>query len=272
MSLWSISVPDAALADSTVFTDLQTQVFDIGFTLYELGGFQQSDGKFMTLTQYRIQKGLLIQDVMNQDFPVTTRVGFWKNCVRAFECRVEDEMLKKKTANPTASRVAVPDRWKLTFSWEGNDMILEGVDVDAMADPNDRSYSWFGMTHSIAQTFGFLKWDDTSKKYILGPNVVGTYCLFVEDGKSISTVLMNLHPLSGTTRAASTTEDIDTTDPKVDWIKVDGTKVFFGRALRWKFVWLNDSFDALLNTKETVMVYSDLVQLTVVGTGRFPLL
>ena len=42
--------------------------------------------------------------------------------------------------------------------------------------------------------------------------------------------------------------------------------------MEWRFISLNPSFQTLLNTKETVMVYSDLVQSTMVGSGRFPLL
>ena len=68
------------------------------------------------------------------------------------------------------------------------------------------------------------------------------------------------------------TYDVDSSTPKVDWFTASYGFVYLSRAVTWWFVRLNQSFEALLNTKGTVMVYSDLVQSTVVGSGRFPLL
>ena len=43
--------------------------------------------------------------------------------------------------------------------------------------------------------------------------------------------------------------------------------------VEWQFSNLNASFEKVVGTsKRTVMVYSDLVESTVVGSGKFPLL
>ena len=68
------------------------------------------------------------------------------------------------------------------------------------------------------------------------------------------------------------TYDVDSSTPKVDWFTASYGFVYLSRAVTWWFVRLNQSFEALLNTKGTVMVYSDLVQSTMVDSGRFPLL
>lgn len=76
----------------------------------------------------------------------------------------------------------------------------------------------------------------------------------------------------GETQRGVLTKDVDMTDPKVNWFTIQGNYIYFSRALKWTFTRINASFEALLNTKETVMIYSDLVQSSVVGSGRFPLL
>ena len=76
--------------------------------------------------------------------------------------------------------------------------------------------------------------------------------------------------LKGPTRAVQLTPDVDTTRPKTKGYKLENGKIYFSRALEWRFRRLNESFDKLHNRK--VMVYTDLVQSTTVGNGRFPLL
>ena len=68
------------------------------------------------------------------------------------------------------------------------------------------------------------------------------------------------------------TPDVDTVSPKTAGYKLENGKLYLSRALEWRFRRLNESFDKLHNRKEVVMVYTDLVQSTTVGNGRFPLL
>ena len=83
---------------------------------------------------------------------------------------------------------------------------------------------------------------------------------------------MATYPVKGNTQQAILTRDVDSSNPRVDWFVVRSDFVYFSRALQWTFFKLNESLQSVFNTKETVMVYSDLVQSSVVGTGRYPLL
>ena len=65
---------------------------------------------------------------------------------------------------------------------------------------------------------------------------------------------------------------MDATNPKTTGYKLANGKIYFSRAIEWRFRRLNESFDKLHNRKEVVMVYTDLVQSTTVGNGRLPLL
>ena len=212
--------------------------------------------------------------MLNESTPAQTGVEFWQNCVRKFDQAVTEEALALKTANENVP-VAVPEEWKPTFKWDGDELMLEAVSKDNVATGTlvRVPYSWFAVEENLAKSFGFLKYDKTANKNVLGDNVTGRYPLYDEKGTSISPgILTSVPGLKGPTRAAQLTTDVDQTDPEVDLYKFQNGRVYFSRALEWRFRRLNESFDKLHNGKEVVMVYTDLVQSTVVGNGRFPLL
>jgi len=120
----------------------------------------------------------------------------------------------------------------------------------------------------VAVQFGFVN----AAKTATGPNVKADYPTYKEDGTYIDNSLLSSHTLKGDTQQGVLTPDVDTTIPTVNWVSFQGNYIYFSRALKWTFTRINASFEALLNTKETVMIYSDLVQSSVVGSGRFPLL
>ena len=244
------------------------------FSLYKLGGWSSSDQKYTTATLSDKTKTFTVQDVMNETTPAQTGVKFWQNCVRKFDQAVTEEALALKTTNSSVP-VAVPQAWKPTFKWDGEELVLEAVSEDNVATGSlvRVPYSWFAVEENLAKSFGFLKYDKTSNKNVLGDNVTGRYPLYDEKGTSISPGILTSTPgLKGPTRAATLTPDVDQTDPEVDLYKFENGRVYFSRALEWTFLRLNESFDKLHNGKEVVMVYTDLVQSTVVGNGKFPLL
>ena len=54
---------------------------------------------------------------------------------------------------------------------------------------------------------------------------------------------------------------------------MEGGQVHFSRRVQWRFINLNTSFNALVGPlKRTVMVYSDVVESTIVGAQKHPLL
>jgi len=268
-SLWSLSVPDEAFTSQFMFGNI-SNVMDIGFTVYRLSNYDRGSSQFTSLTTNRLQAVIPITSVVSNTHPIKTGVDFWKNAISAIESEVDTTLRSRFSSDYNGGlRHAIPEKWKPTFTWNGLDMVLEGVDEPSLMDSNGRSRSWFGMNLDLARKFGFV--NDAKNK--LGPNVRGSYFTYEEGvGGSVQTSLINTYNLTGPTRAATSTKDTDSSDPRIDWFEIKHNEIYFSRALRWTFTRLNDSFQALLNTKETVMVYSDLVQSSVVGYGRFPLL
>ena len=269
-SLWSLSVPDRELDNKIRFQDTGQVILDFKFTIYRLGGW--SNNKYTTVTTKAVNETLTVKDVMNESTPAQTGVEFWQNCIRMMDETAMREALEVKT-DYSSVPVAVPDAWKPTFKWNGEDLVLEAVSKDSVVDSKDTPYSWLAMSTKLAESFGFIKYSTLLKTFILADNASVTYPLYDEKGSDISPGILTSTPgLKGPTRAVTLTPDVDTTDPKLATAKFENSKIYFSRAVQWTFRRLNESFDALHNGKEVVMVYSDLVQSTTVGNGRFPLL
>ena len=273
-SLWSLSVPDDPLPNKTLFADPVATILDFKFTMYRLSNYSSAHKQYQTITLVPKTSTLRVRDVMNDATPAHTGVEFWQNCVRQVEETVIKEMLLAQNEN-TVLPVAIPNAWKPTFKWDGEELVLEAVSEDSVVTDGvvPVPYSWMAMSESLAKTFGFLKVDKTSNKKELGDNANGYYPLYEEKGTKIADSILTADPaLKGPTRAVQLTPDVDYTTPKTSGYKLDNGKIYFSRALEWRFRRLNESFDKLHNRKEVVMVYTDLVQSTVVGNGKFPLL
>ena len=270
-SLWSLSVPDDPLPNKTLFADTESTIVDFQFTMYRLGAWSSANKQYESITLIPKTSTFRVRDVLNETTPAHTGVEFWKHCVRQIEETVIEELLEAQNDNTTLP-VAIPNAWKPTFQWDGEDLVLEAVTTNVMTSGNV-PYSWFAMSESLAFLFGFLQIEPLLKVKMLGDNASGYYPLYEEKGTKIADSILTADPaLKGPTRAVQLTPDVDTTRPKTAGYKLDNGKIYFSRALEWRFRRLNESFDKLHNRKEVVMVYTDLVQSTTVGNGRFPLL
>ena len=273
-SLWSLSVPDDHLPNKTLFADTESVIVEFKFTMYRLSGFSNANKKYQSIALIPKTSTFRIRDVLNDTTPAQTGVEFWKHCLRQMEETVIEQLLEAQNAD-TVNPVAIPNAWKPTFKWDGEDLVLEAVSKDSVATSgaSPTPYSWFAMSESLAFTFGFLQIEPLTKVKMLGDNASGYYPLYDEKGTKISDSILTADPaLKGPTRAAQFTPDVDTSDPKTAGYKLENGKIYFSRAIEWRFRRLNESFDKLHNRKEVVMVYTDLVQSTTVGNGRFPLL
>ena len=271
-SLWSLSVPDLELENKIVFADTKSVILDFKFTIYRLGSWSSSQSKYTTITTKAVNETLSVADVMNETTPAQTGVAFWQNCVRMMNETVMREALEVKT-DYTSVPVAVPRAWKPSFKWDGNELILEAVDKDNVVDSTDTPYSWLAMSTKLAESFGFIRYSTLFSRYVLGDNASAYYPQYDEKGTKISSGILSSNPgLKGLSRAVQVTPDTDSTAPKLATAKFANSKIYFSRAVEWRFRRLNESFDKLHNGKEEVMVYSDAVQSSVVGNGRFPLL
>ena len=216
-SLWSLSVPDQELQNTTLFQDTSQVILDFKFTIYRLSGWSNSAKKYQTLVTVPKNETLTVKDVLNESTPAQTGVEFWQNCLRMMDETIMREMLEVKT-DYSHVPVALPQAWKPTFKWDGEDLVLEAVSKDNVvtSGASPTPYSWFAMSDSLAVAFGFIQYSKVFNTYILADNASVVYPLYDEKGTSISPGILTSTPgLKGPTRAATLTPDVDTTDPKL---------------------------------------------------------
>ena len=268
MSLWSLSVPDGAVEQPLgksndlvgAFSGVKARIWNY------------RDGKYRShLINTHVTSDLRLERVF-ETHP-KTGVALWQ--------RVHQLLLEEQTKQLGADRalsdwrVQQPEKWYPTIRWEGEDMILE-ANRNLFYQPTTR-YSQFILSLKIAEVFGFMKQHPTTKAWSLGPNLIPSYPLFNYTGHDITSAVTT--PLTGPTRRALVTRDVDTSDPYVDWFRTlkfhpnveDIPCVELSSALEWRFIRLNRSYEQFMN-RDTVMVYTDAVQANTVNRVKVPLL
>ena len=277
MSLWSLSVPDDAVE--------QKLGRDKDF-LCMFGGHiailtNPQNGKYSSATTNTwIYHTLTLREVFTSETRPKSGVDLWKR-VHHLVLTKQTSLLQSK-ANVSRLipnwRVQQPQVWFPTFRWEGEDWIRE-ADRSVTYSPTTIK-TQFILPLKVAQAFGFFTYDPVTKKWKLGPSLVPSYPVYQYEADNVSTSLAQTYPLRGPTQTALMTYDVDRQAPQVDWFRVliyDPGRlripsVMLSTALEWRFIHLNRSYEKMNNQLDTVMIYSDAVQSTVVGNGRFPLL
>ena len=169
--------------------------------------------------------------------------------------------------------------WKLSFEWDGEDLILKAVlkeDTCAIDSPNELiPLSSVAIQLDFALQFGSIK-EDKNYQYHLGLNLEYELPQVTYSSSSVPTNTHTIYPwltehylgikpqdLSGTTELFNVT------------IRGGGDGLFMhlARHVQSRFMNINATFNSLVGSpKQTLMVYSDEVESTVVGAQKHPLL
>ena len=126
----------------------------------------------------------------------------------------------------------------------------------------------------MAERFGFIEKPKGWANYTLGPNLQFTCPTVTFDGQtppkdssSRTDYYWEGEHYVGTQRSDLSKDVMDI------MYLVNNKRLHLSRMVKWQFNNLNASFEKVVGTsKRTVMVYSDVVDSTVVGSGKFPLL
>ena len=135
----------------------------------------------------------------------------------------------------------------------------------------------FSIDLGVAEKFGLIDQPQGVVGYVLGPKLQFTLHYVTYDDKKKK---QKIHRIDRTRtgvlewRALCATQPTDLVREVMDQVfQVKNKRLHLSRMVEWQFKNLSASFEKLVGTsKRTVMVYSDLVESTVVGSGKFPLL
>ena len=189
-------------------------------------------------------------------------------------------MLEEPDTRPI---VSVKKSWMPRLSWKEDGLIIHAIPkADLFKKDKSTNTVEFSINLDIALKFGLVNKKSSKNKiwYELGPNLQYT--------------------LPSTTYTNSTQPDSSDPTPRADYnwngehyLAIQPNDLFFaneptnrpfqvpmnGKFFRlsllaeWKLNNLNASFEKIVGTRRrTVMVYSDVVESSVVGSGKYPLL
>ena len=275
MSLWSVSVPDESVPQKLgQGTDLFCLWSAITVRLWNIQHGKYSDTGGVTNW---VNYSMTLADVF-QTRP-RTGVEFWT--------RVQQRMLELNTnelqtqmkliSSDPELRVVQVRKWYPTFRWEGDDLIWEAK-KSVTYDENAQGMG-LGFPLKVAQAFGLTTYDAVSKKWKLGPNMVPSYPTYEQPPPDVSDALAST--LQGPTRFLPPPRLKDGRyHPTWEWFRTyyhDPTNtnvqmIIFSKAVEWRMIHLNSSYQRLTNQLDTVMVYTDAVQSNAVNHLNVPLL
>ena len=277
-SLWSMSVPDEGHSYSVIESDEDTEILKFSYTL----SLRWKDSSDWKITFKSKESTVKIKDVMNSDYPVWTGQQLWTNIVTDMEkTMMEDVKVSSdawKTTKGNWATVSLKKTWKPRFEWQNNTLVMKKVareDVFARDEKDGIALiplSSVGIQCSFAQKFGLA----TKKKdgtFELGPNLDYELPTVTYSTDSYPKDRNSYYQWLGEHFVGIKPRDI--AGNKIFKVKkVNGKSyLFLSRAVDWYFNNLNGLFNTHVGTiRQSVMVYCDAVETTVVGEQRHSLL
>ena len=285
-SLMSLTVPDQGQSNAIIAADPHTKVikFKMSYVLRKwlTGMYRFAEVKTVDCV-------LELEEIMNASQIVATGSQFWK--------RVMQEMHNKMMHNVMAEQmrwlVTEPDQRPIVsakqnamprLTWKKGALVIKALPVTDFLREDKKAITDFFINLDIALKFGLVeeKTVNNETKYYLGPNLQYTLPIKTYDSDTPPKGNSNRSPYNwegAQYEAVNPTLMFGNIVSSIehDPLQVrthDGVKFLnLSLIVEWQLNNLDASFEKIVGTrKRTVMVYSDLVESTVVGSGKFPLL
>ena len=275
-SLWSVSLPDVGHSPSVIQSKSDTKILNYRYTLTK----RHDVSNTWSVTFEAKDKSVALKGVMSRSYPVLSGRQLWQNIVTHMDQTMMDDVKSTsdawKKSHGNGATVSLKSSWKPTFEWNENTLVLKKVDrQDVYARDSKlaiQPLSAVGIHVDFAEKSG-LVFKDKKKDYQLGPNL--NFVL------PTTTYTDESQPLRSNTNYQWLGEHFTGIKPRdlggntIFKVKeVDGQSyLYLSRALDWQF----HNLDALFNThvgsvKQSVLIYCDAVESTVVGEQRHALL
>ena len=283
-SLMSLTVPDKGQSNAVIASDPHTKVIrykhPISTRKWTDTGDPSTSGYESIYTSLST-KMIELEEIMNATQIVSTGSQFWKRVMQTLLNKIMTEVMKDQWNASVAER----DRKPIVFvnkhgmpqlSWKGESLVIEAIAKKELLNMAQVSMVEFYINVDIALKFGLLrrktgKTGYATSDFVLGPNL--QYSLptktYDESTGPVGSRYRTYYNWEGDVyegvNFVGSAFSIMTAD-NVKWLRLFP-------AFEWQMNNLDASFEKMVGTrKRTVMVYSDLVESTVVGSGKFPLL
>ena len=283
-SLMSLTVPDEGQSNAVIASDPHTKVIrykhPISTRKWTDTGDPSTTG-YESVYTVLSTKMIELEEIMNATQIVSTGSQFWKRVMHTLHNKIMTEVMKDQWNASVAER----DRKPIVFvnkhgipqlSWKGESLVIEAIAQKNLMNNRQVSMVEFYINVDIALKFGLLrrktgKTGYATSDFVLGPNL--QYSLptktYDESTGPVGSRYRTYYNWEGDVYEGvnfiGSAFSIMTAD-NVKWLRLFP-------AFEWQLHNLDASFEKIVGTrKRTVMVYSDLVESTVVGSGKYPLL
>ena len=284
-SLMSLTVPDQGQSNAVIAADPHTKVIKFKMS-YLIRKWVTGIYRFIELKT--VDCVLKLEEIMNANQTVTDGNMFWKRVMQ----EIHNKIMHNVMAEQMRWLVAEPDQRPLVSAKRNamprqtckkNALVLQAIPLMDLIKADKSAITDFFINLDIALKFGLVeeKKVNNTTTYVLGPNL--QYTLPTTTYDSDTTPKGNSHRTAynwegvhykgvNPTLLFGNTGSI-VHDP-LQVVTHQGVKFLqLSLMVEWQLNNLNASFEKVVGTrKRTVMVYSDLVESTVVGSGKFPLL
>ena len=283
-SLMSLTVPDQGQSNAVIAADPHTKVIRYKHPIMTRKWTDTGDpatSGYLSIRYPSSTKMIELEEIMNPSQIVSTGNQFWKRVMQTLHNKIMTEVMKDQWNASVAER----DRKPIVFvnkhgmpqlSWKGESLVIEAIAKKNLMNNRQVSMVEFYINVDIALKFGLLrrktgKTGYATSDFVLGPNL--QYSLptktYDESTGPVGSRYRTYYNWEGDVYEGvnfiGSAFSIMTAD-NVKWLRLFP-------AFEWQLYNLDASFEKIVGTsKRTVMVYSDLVESTVVGSGKFPLL
>ena len=283
-SLMSLTVPDKGQSNAVIASDPHTKVIrykhPISTRKWTDTGDPSTSG-YASINTALSTKMIELEEIMNATQIVSTGSQFWKRVMHTLHNKIMTEVMKDQWNASVAER----DRKPIVFvnkhgmpqlSWKGESLVIEAIAKKELLNMAQVSMVEFYINVDIALKFGLLrrktgKTGYATSDFVLGPNL--QYSLptktYDESTGPVGSRYRTYYNWEG-----DVYEGVNFIGSAFSIITADNVKwLRLFPAFEWQLHNLDASFEKIVGTrKRTVMVYSDLVESTVVGSGKYPLL
>ena len=283
-SLMSLTVPDQGQSNAVIASDPHTKVIRykhaISTRKWTDTGDPSTSG-YLFIDTALSTKMIELEEIMNATQIVSTGSEFWKRVMQTLHDKIMTEVMKDQWN----ASVAEPDRKPIVFvnkhgmpqlSWKEESLLIKAIPKKDLLNNQQINMVEFYINVDIALKFGLLrrktgKTGYATSDFVLGPNL--QYSLptktYGENTGPVGSRYRTYYNWEGDVyegvNFSSRAFSIMTAD-NVKWMRLH-------QAFEWRLNNLDASFEKIVGTrKRTVMVYSDLVESTIVGSGKYPLL
>ena len=284
-SLMSLTVPDQGQSNAVIATDPHTKVMKFKMTYvirkYLFGSYRRMETKTVDCV-------LELEEIMNADQVLTTGSMFWKRVMQEVHNKIMHNVMNEQMQalvkyNDERPIVSAKKNAMPQLTWKDDALVINAIPQMDLIKADKSAITDIFINLAIALKFGLVveKTSQNRTWYVLGPNLQYTLPEITYDSRTSPSGSQFRAPYNwegeqytgvNPTLLFGNTGNI-TNDP-LQVMTYNGMKFLqLSLMMEWQLNNLNASFEKVVGThKRTVMVYSDVVESTVVGSGRFPLL